>query len=61
MDPNACLRRINDATSRSERNEACDDLRTWIARGGFQPDWTAYPKATAYYRKRYSLGDDLRS
>ncbi|HEY6117461.1 MAG TPA: hypothetical protein VI172_16025 [Candidatus Dormibacteraeota bacterium] len=61
MDPNATLRRIEDADTRREQREACEDLRTWLARGGFHPDWDAYPKATAFYRKHFGLGDDLRS
>ena len=50
MDPNACLRIINDATRiNAEAREACENLYTWIARGGFAPDWTAYPLGTKRY------------
>lgn len=50
MDPNACLRRIADADTRSEVTDACRDLAGWIARGGFEPDWSAYPAGTRRYR-----------
>lgn len=61
MDPNATLQLIQDARTGSEKREHAENLHTWIARGGFHPDWNAYPKATAFYRKHFGLGDDLRS
>lgn len=42
MDPNACWQRLVDAIACGDVSEAKDahyDLRTWIARGGFEPDW----------------------
>ncbi len=41
MDPEACLRRIEDAASDGDRDEMRDaaaDLREWIEKGGFLPD-----------------------
>lgn len=53
MDPNACLRRIDEATSRSERTEALADLHSWLSSGGFAPHWAMYPEATKRYVTRY--------
>ncbi len=54
MDPNAALRRIDDANRiDAETREVMRGLRQWLARGGFQPDWDAYPTGTRRYRKTY--------
>lgn len=53
MDPNACLRRIEDALTDSEWQEACDaarDLDDWRAGGGFEPQWENYMNAANFYR-----------
>lgn len=60
MDPNACLDRIADLLRASvddpEAGEAldlaCQDLYDWIARGGFEPDWSRHETAASYYRCR---------
>lgn len=49
MDPDACLRRIADATDRRERSDACEDLFQWLKRGGFEPAWDNYPKGLRRY------------
>jgi hypothetical protein len=54
MDPNACLRRIENTVDDGDcRDDACADLHTWITHGGFAPHWAMYPKATSEYVKRY--------
>jgi hypothetical protein len=46
MDPNACLAeiaRLFDSGSDDERlHELCDALKSWIQRGGFEPDWSKH-------------------
>lgn len=49
MDPQACLERIADADSKQEIREACEDLATWIKRGGFQPEWNDCVKGSKRY------------
>lgn len=62
MDPNATLRLIDEATRmNSETREHINNLRSWIARGGFHPDWNEYPRGAARYRKALGLGEDLRA
>jgi hypothetical protein len=58
MDPTACLRRIADCNrfSSAECRTACADLHTWIRRGGFQPDWDAYPLGTKRYERWHENG-----
>lgn len=51
MDPTACLRRIEDADTRNERRDACQDLQGWLSGGGFEPDWDAYPKGARIFRQ----------
>lgn len=57
MDPNANLAeqdRLLNAETRTDkqrRSELRQALQAWIASGGFQPTWNAYPTATAAYRK----------
>jgi hypothetical protein len=64
MDPNECLRLIQGyAVARPNKmrwqgiDEAaaflCVDLNDWLEKGGFEPDWNAYPDATAYFRFIY--------
>lgn len=68
MDPNETLKQINYelglvstfypidpniADDAGERLDLlCQDLFDWLDRGGFQPDWTAYPTAASYYECR---------
>ena len=43
MDPNATLERWEracNAQDGEEAQEAYDDLKRWISRGGFEPDWS---------------------
>jgi hypothetical protein len=54
MDPNAALRMIDDADRvDAETREAMRGLHQWLSRGGFAPDWDAYPTGTRRYRKAY--------
>jgi len=42
VDPQACLQRWRDARAEGdagEASEAYSDLRAWLARGGFEPEW----------------------
>jgi len=63
MDPNAALMNIAYELSVSspsgrrvfvsqEIDDTVDDLREWIAGGGFEPDWERHPLATSYYKAR---------
>jgi len=36
-----------------DAREAREDLHEWLAKGGFEPEWTAYPAAAAFYSNRY--------
>lgn len=43
MDPTACLRRFLDALNDGDDDEArqaYEDLTSWLAGGGFPPNWT---------------------
>jgi len=54
MDPTAALRRIDDADRvDADTREAMRGLHQWLSRGGFAPDWDAYPTGTRRYRKAY--------
>lgn len=51
MDPNATLKLIADCLASGDHDgahEAAENLREWLAKGGFAPDWTAYPDAAKY-------------
>ena len=58
MDPNATLRRIADLMHEEPGElteeclaEACQDMREWLAKGGFEPQWEKSPFAAAHYRR----------
>lgn len=54
MDPNAALREIDDADRvDAETREMMAGLHGWLSRGGFAPDWDAYPTGTRRYRRIY--------
>ena len=54
MDPDAALRTIDEADRvDAEVREAMAGLHGWLSRGGFAPDWDAYPTGTRRYRKAY--------
>lgn len=70
MDPTATLRRIDEIKQgdwgggREELEEYCEFLRDWLRRGGFGPDWSAYPDGAEYYRvwvEKYSLEIELEA
>lgn len=51
MDPNACLETIARALETkaySRAKEYREYLIEWIAKGGFQPDWSKHPRATKF-------------
>jgi len=57
MDPDAALRAIDDADRiDAETREVMRGLHGWLSRGGFQPDWDAYPTGTRRYRRAYGGG-----
>jgi len=59
MDPNATLQRIEDDLGDHDYTsvrEACRDLSSWLARGGFEPQWEAYPAATKRFRRFQRTG-----
>jgi len=53
MDPNATIALIASTSSLAayDMREHIDNLRTWISRGGFHPDWSAYPVGEARYQR----------
>jgi len=54
MDPNAALREIDSSTRiDAETRETMGNLFSWIARGGFPPDWKVYPKGTKRMAQRF--------
>ena len=54
MDPDAALRMIDEADRvDAETREAMRGLHQWLSRGGFAPDWSAYPTGTRRYRKAH--------
>lgn len=54
MDPDAALRAIDEADRvDAETREVMAGLHGWLSRGGFAPDWDAYPTGARRYRKAY--------
>jgi len=62
MDPNANLQEQEEILNRyGAPGQQMDDryrlrelreaLQVWIARGGFEPDWSKAPRAAKYYYK----------
>lgn len=52
MDPTQTLAEIFLAELPSEEynlDTLCSSLQEWLERGGFQPDWEDYPRATRIY------------
>ena len=57
MDPDAALRMIDEADRvDAETREVMRGLHQWLSRGGFAPDWSAYPTGTRRYRKAHGKG-----
>ena len=56
MDPDATLADIHwfvtNGETGNEVDEWCQDLFDWIAKGGFEPDWSKAPLGTGYYECR---------
>lgn len=57
MDPNACLRLIAESPTLNEASEHIANLREWISRGGFRPDWSAHPEGETRYQR--GVGADV--
>lgn len=55
MDPNATLAFIEDMENEDSQDEtliwALQDLRDWIERGGFSPNWTRFPRGTDLFNR----------
>ena len=51
MEPLEALRVIEDLEDPVEVAEACENLREWLNNGGFEPDWTLYPKGTERFQR----------
>jgi len=47
MDPNANLAEQSECTDSARLRELRQALLYWLHSGGFEPDWSAYPEATA--------------
>jgi len=56
VDPNACLKKIDDflhaRKSGDEVDQWCRDLMDWLDKGGFEPDWDKYEWGTSYFKCR---------
>ena len=54
MDPNQALEDLDYFMHSGDRDDALDAayaLSYWIRMGGFEPDWSAFPEATDFFRK----------
>ena len=61
MDPDAALRMIDDADRvDAETRDVMRGLHAWLSRGGFPPDWDAYPTGTRRYRRAYGKAHGAR-
>ena len=61
MDPNATLRMIDDADRvDADTREAIANLQRWLSRGGFAPDWAAYPTGTRRFRRALGVKKSSR-
>lgn len=56
MDPNECLKKIDDFIERGdsgpEVDQWCRDLMEWLGKAGFAPDWEKYPMGASYFESR---------
>ena len=62
MDPVACVARILSLIAAHDGEEArfaCDDLRGWIAGGGFRPHGWTREEMSAFLRAASSLALDF--
>lgn len=58
MDPTATLRLIQETDVVTRGVEACENLQQWLRLGGFEPDWSKWPRGTAAFvrwRKRHNI------
>jgi hypothetical protein len=54
MDPNATLRMISEpGRINADKREAMANLYNWLARGGFEPEWSRYPLGAKRFRAVY--------
>ena len=52
MDPDICLVMMQQCLSAGDfkgAREYVDSLRQWVQAGGFEPDWTRFPVAAAFF------------
>lgn len=58
MDPNATLQLIEEVaeTDRTEFWQAVYNLKDWLDRGGFEPEWSRHPRASLFFL-RWSRGE----
>ena len=59
MDPNETLKQIDQHIQAGDEQEAAEcyrDLAEWMSKGGFNPIWSNYPQAAAYYGKLSKSG-----
>lgn len=56
MDPNECLKMIDEflraRESGDEVDQWCRNLMEWLDKGGFEPDWDKYDLGTSYFKCR---------
>jgi hypothetical protein len=57
MDPQATLRLIEESETKQDTVAACQDLSSWLGRGGFEPDWSLSPRGRARYNA-WARGDE---
>lgn len=50
MDPNIILDQLGCSETLEERFQTFQMLRTWLARGGFEPEWDDCPEGTLWYK-----------
>jgi len=61
MDPNATLRMIDEASRvDADTREAVANLQRWLSRGGFSPDWAAYPTGARRFRRALGVKKSSR-
>jgi len=56
MDPNKALANIAAGLQRDESaevSESCRALREWLRKGGFAPEWSAFPQAAQHFGRNY--------
>lgn len=66
MDPDACLKQLEEAlqditkTTPDERLDLCRNLQDWMDKGGYEPTWGNCRRATLYFRAFTDAGGPRR-